>query len=360
MKAVVSKKDLIKGMKLVGSAVAAHSTIPILGHVKITAEGEKLILTATDLEVSIVCELPAKDVVAGITTLSADRFSSVVGAQAGEEISLNVDDQYATSIVSDTGTFKMLGQSEADFPKVPDITGEILVELEASVLKTALEQAGYCASSDVTRHVLNGVFLKCEKEELSIVATDGKRLAIAKLPGMKEKWELIVPSKTVTALLRSLQDGKVAISRETNLVIFKFAEIRIVSKLIEGTYPNFEQVMPKTVGEHIQINREALLSALKRVSLLTNDKSNSVQLFFSANKLKVSVKTAEVGEAHESLVIDYKGKDISVSFSPDYLMEPLRHLVGETVTIGLTDGMSPGIIEDGSAFRYVLMPMRMN
>jgi DNA polymerase-3 subunit beta len=226
-----------------------------------------------------------------------------------------------------------------------------------------LKKSAYAASGDETRYVLNGVFLSFKDNKLIMVATDGRRLALVEheveFP-QEAAADMILPTKAVNELLHTLgEDGELKIEYNENQIVLEFSEIVVASKLIEGTYPNFRQVIPSQCEERVTVERESLLTALKRVSLLTSDKSSATKLTFGKNKLTVSANTPDVGEAREILPIKYTGKEITVAFNPEYMMDPLRNLSNDEIFVELTDDLSPGVIKCDIPFLYVLMPMRV-
>jgi DNA polymerase-3 subunit beta len=236
--------------------------------------------------------------------------------------------------------------------------------LEQGVFKEMLRKTAYAASSDETRRVLNGVLLSFKDGKLVMVATDGRRLALIEqeleLPKESET-EAILPTKAVTELLHTLGDeGELTVHDSENQIVFEFGSVFVSSKLIDGTYPNFRQVIPAECEERVTIERESFLTALKRVSLLTTDTSNAAKLTFGKNKLVVSTSTPDVGEARETVPIKYSGKEISVAFNPDYVIDPLKNLANDEVFMELTDDLSPGVIKCDIPFLYVLMPMRIS
>lgn len=248
----------------------------------------------------------------------------------------------------------------------------------------------YAISNDETRYVLNGAFLQFKADKLTMVATDGRRLAMAEqdLEFLKaNEVEGILPTKAVNELMHLLgEKGEVHAIVTDNKMAFEMQvsaapavtgaataekgkeekpkgdspNLMIVSKLIEGNYPNYRQVIPSECKERVTIERESLLTALRRAALLCTEKSNSVKLQFTKNSLAVIAKSPDVGEARETLAINYKGKDIAVAFNPDYMMDPLRNLDSDEVHLELIDELSPGVIKVNAPFLYVLMPMRMS
>ncbi len=344
------------------SIVSPRTTLPILSNVLLKAD-KKLWLSATDLEVSVRAGVEAEVIKAGATTLHARRVFSIFRELATPEIEMDVDDKDVATIKSGSSVFKLIGISEDDFPPLPKFDGGHSYTMEQGVLKSMLERISYAASTDETRQVLNGALMSFKGDKLILVATDGRRMALVEqeveFPKSAET-ELIVPSKTVTELIRTLGDeGNVKIQATDKQLAFEFGDILIVSKLIEGTYPNFRQVIPAQSEQRIPIERELFLNAVRRAALLAADQSRSVKLTFGKNRLELITETPEVGEARETIPIKYSGKEISVAFNPEFLMDPLRTLDSDEVFIELTDELSPGVIKTNVPFIYVLMPMRI-
>jgi DNA polymerase-3 subunit beta len=231
-------------------------------------------------------------------------------------------------------------------------------------LRDGLRKTSYAISTDETRYVLNGVLFSLKDNKLTLVATDGRRLAMGEIelefPRSHEA-ELIVPTKAVTELQRLLtDDGDVKVSMSNGQIAFDLNKTLLVSKLIEGNYPNYRQVIPGEAKERVKLEREMFLNSLRRVALLASDKSHSVKLNFSKNNLDITANTPEVGEAKESLAIPYKGRELSIAFNPEFLMAPLRALTEDEVFLDLIDEMSPGVLKIQTPFLYVLMPMRIS
>jgi DNA polymerase III subunit beta len=200
--------------------------------------------------------------------------------------------------------------------------------------------------------------------KLTVVATDGRRLALIErdvdMPKGTET-ELILPTKAVGELQRLLGDkGDAKITVGENQITINLEGTTLVSKLIEGTYPNFRQVIPAEAKERVQLERELFLAALHRASILASEKSQSVKLSFAKNNLTITATTPEVGEATETMAINYKGKEVTIAFNPQYVMDPLRNLDADEVFLELTDELSPGVLKVSEPFLYVLMPMRLN
>jgi DNA polymerase-3 subunit beta len=280
------------------------------------------------------------------------------------EIEIEVDDRNAASIRCGSSFYKIMGLPEEEFPRFPEFGAGKALKIEQSVLRDMLKKTAYAVSNDETRYVLNGVFMGLKADKLTVVATDGRRLALIEhdieIPKGSEA-ELILPTKAVNELERLLADkGDAKLSIGENQILFEMDGTTLASKLIEGTYPNFRQVIPSETKERITLERELLLSALHRASILASEKSQSVKLNFAKNTLTITATTPEVGEAKETLSINYKGKDLTIAFNPQYMMDPLRSLDADEVFVELTDELSPGVIKVNAPFLYVLMPMRLN
>jgi len=231
-------------------------------------------------------------------------------------------------------------------------------------LRDGLKKTSYAISSDETRYVLNGILFSFKENKLTMVATDGRRLALVDIEvefPRSHEVDIIIPTKCVTELARLVGDeGEVKMKVGQNQVAFEVNDTLLVSKLIEGNYPNYRQVIPSEARERVTLERELFHNAVHRVSLLASDKSNSVKLVFSKNNIEIAANTPDVGEAHESLPVTYKGKEFSIAFNPDFLMAPLRNLANDEVYLDLIDEMSPGVIKIQTPFLYVLMPMRIS
>jgi DNA polymerase-3 subunit beta len=363
MKIVISKDAVMSGLQMVHGVVNVRPTLPVLSNVLLQAQDEKLWMTTTDLEVTMRCAVEAKVAKTGATTLPARRLLSIIRELPADNIEIEIDEKNSASITCGAAFFKILGLPEDEFPAIPKYDGGTTFTVDQRVLKEMLQKTFYAASNDETRFILNGTFVSFKGNKLTLVATDGRRLALTEhemeFPKESES-EAIVPTKAVNELLRVLKDeGTVKIHMTKNQAGFEFNDVLLITKLIEGTYPNFKQVIPGQCEHRIPIEREVLLTALKRVALLTSDKASSIKLTFGKNKLKISAQSPDIGEAHETVAIKYTGKEMVVAFNPDYIMEPLRNLVTDEIFVELTDELSPGVIKCDVPFIYVLMPMRV-
>lgn len=369
MKLVIGKDAILAGLQAVQNVVGSRSSLPILSNVLLRASGSTLELTATDLDLTITAQVAATVPRPGATTLPVKRLFSICRALSNLELELESDDKHVTTLTSGNSLYRIHGLPPDEFPAIPQL-GELKgMELPQERLRGMLRRTAYAMSTDDTRYVLNGLFFNLKEHKLTLVATDGRRLALVEedvdVPPGSDR-EFIVPSKAVNELMRLLTGtGAVDLRCAENLAAFRLESegqpsIRLVTKLVEGAYPNYRQVIPTEVREHIRLVREELYTALRRAEIMTSEKSNAVKLTFGKNNLTITANTPEVGEGRESLALNYKGPEIQIAFNPVYLLEPLNALETEEVTLDLNDELSPGVLRTEAQFLYVIMPMRVS
>ena len=364
MKFSVAKEKLLEGLQQVQNVVSTRTTLPILSNVLLQAHGDEIHLTTTDLDVGVRGSCEADVEKEGATTLPARRLFNIVRELPSSEIQIDVNGKNAASIRSGQSFFKILGLPEEEFPPLPKFEDAKVVTIRQKDLRDGLRKTSYAISTDETRYVLNGVLFSFKDNKLTLVATDGRRLAMVEIelefPRSHEA-DFIVPTKAVTELQRLLSDdGEIKVSMGSGQIAFDLSKTLLVSKLIEGNYPNYRQVIPSEAKERIKLERETFLNSLRRVSLLASDKSHSVKLSFGKNNIDITATTPEVGEAKESIAVAYKGRDFSIAFNPEFLMAPLRALTEDEVFLDLIDEMSPGVLKIQTPFLYVLLPMRIS
>ncbi|MBK1883714.1 DNA polymerase III subunit beta [Luteolibacter pohnpeiensis] len=363
MKFRISKEAFLDGLQKVQHVVSSRTTLPILSNVLLVAKDGRLQFTTTDLDVGITGSVEAQIEKDGATTLPAKKLVNIVRELPSSEVEVSIDAKNHASIRSGPSFFKIIGLSESEFPPLPDFEGAKEFKIPQQALRDGLKKTSYAISSDETRYVLNGIFASFREGKLTLVATDGRRLAMVDMdlefPASHET-DVIIPTKAVQELQRLLgESGDVEVKLSDNQVSFTVGDNLLASKLIEGNYPNYRQVIPGDSNERVVIARDALLETVRRVSLLSSDKSNSVKLVFSENHIEVTANSPDVGEAQESMDVIYQGPPMQIAFNPEFLQAPLRNLDTEDVYLDLIDEMSPGVLRIDGSFLYVLMPMRV-
>lgn len=369
MKITVTKEQLLNGLQAVQNVVSSRTTLPVLSNVLLRAEGEQLELTATDLDVTIVSSVYASVETPGLTTLPAKKLVGIIRELNSPEVDIEVNEKNLCSLRAGSSFYKINGLAAEEFPPQPKFEEKKKVGLPQEKLKLMLRRTSYATSMDETRYVLNGILCSLKDNKITLVATDGRRMAMTdddiEIPEESEG-DFIIPTKAINELNRLLQaSGEVEAKFTESQAAFTLNEensrpVLVISKLIDGTYPNYRQVIPKETKERVTLDREEFLHALRRAEIMTSEKTNSVKLNFTSNNLTITANTPEVGEAHESIAINYQGEEVAVAFNPTYLMDPLKVLDNDEIYFEMTDELSPGVLKINGAFLYVIMPMRMN
>ena len=368
MKITIAKDQIITGLQSVQNVVSTRTTLPILSNVLLRATEGKVEFTATDLDVTVACSVEAKVEKPGATTVPVKKLFGIVRELNGE-IEIETDDKNVTSIRSGGSFFKIHGLAADEFPPLPKFKDDKKVSLTQETIRGMLKKTSFAVSTDESRYVLNGIYISLKDGKMTLVATDGRRLALVDEEvelSEKSTGEFIVPAKAVNELTRLLQaTGEVELKFGENQASFalkseKGLSVLLITKLIEGNYPNYKQVIPGEAKERIPLGREELLSALRRAEIMTSEKANSVKMTFGRNTLAITANSPEVGEARETLAVNYKGKEMAIAFNPRYLIDPLAALTEDEVFIELIDELSPGVLKINGPFLYVVMPMRLN
>ena len=285
------------------------------------------------------------------------------------------DGQTARIHSGDTEVKRFNGLKAEDFPALPNFVDQHSYELPPQEMALMLRSVSYAQSTDENRYILNSVFFNFSEGKLSLVATDGRRLAMISRDmniDHEDEGSIILPAKTVTELEKLLSQGKmVKISFNERQVAFDIevgeessssgltGSIYLVSKIVEGSYPNYKQVIPKEAEHRIKVERELMLEAVQRAALMTNDKQNSVKLKIADNHLEISGESAEFGEINVSIEVEYNGPEVKIGFNPEFLLSPLRNLTKDEVFFEFKDEMSPGVFKTLDNFLCVVMPLRI-
>ena len=367
----IPRDALLKGLSSVAGVVERKQTLPILGNVLIEPKDGLLCLTASDMEIQMRHEVAIDRELAGGKeiapfTVNARKLSEILRASAGETVDLQWDAGKCT-VKCGKSRFSLLTLPAEDFPLVKaasDYSDEPLV-VEQGVCKRALGRTQFAMAVHDIRFYLNGMLLAIDARKFAVVATDGHRLAIEQSEAGQEMEDrsVILPRKAVAEMLRLMGDGKdkVEIRFASNQVRVAFGSTEMVSKLIEGKFPDYQRVLPKQNGVQVEMERAVLLGALQRVAIMTSDKFKGVLLRFSNGLLSISSKNAENEEGTEEVEIDYQGADIEVGFNVAYLLDALSTIDSEKVRLFLRDSASSMLVRipDEDGFQYVVMPMRI-
>ncbi len=338
--------------------------MPILQNILIQAEGERISIAATDLEVGYRASYPARIETPGAVTLNARRLHEILRELPGGEVHLKAEEGNWVGLKCHRSHFRFPGLPPEDFPQLPDSEAAESGTLEGGLLEEMIRKTMFAISIDETRYTYNGVYMEAEKGVLRFVATDGHRLALIERPceGYEGKLGVIVHKKALTELLKVLgeSDEPVRLRLLENHAVFEQGGVFLSARLIQGQFPNYRQVIPTQNDKKVVLPREELVRALRRVSLLSGE-SRMVRFNFTPGTLTLSTDGTDLGEAQETLDADYEGEEILIGFNARYCLDVLNILDEPQVRIELKDPLSPGIIQpiEQEGYIYVAMPMRV-
>jgi DNA polymerase III subunit beta len=374
MKFKINRDHFANGLAQVLNVVGSKATMPILSNVLIEAEKDQISLSTTNLDLGIRCKIKAEVKEGGSVTLPVKRLATIVRELPSVDVTFDGAPNHQVKLTSGGSTFKIMGIGREEFPPLPEFGDEKAYTLDQSELVSMLRSVSYAQSTDETRYILNGVYFNFRDEKLTLVATDGRRLAlIAKemeVPAANAG-AIILPAKTVSELNRLLDKGtKVKINFNERRAAFQIStdkdtsglidHVYLYSKVVEGNYPNYQQVVPKETHQRIKLERELLLQCVHRAQLVCSEKANSVKIKISSNLLEIFAASSDFGEAHESMAIGYSGPDLQVAFNPAFLMDPLKALTKDEVFFEVKDEVSPGVFKTLENFICVIMPVRLS
>ena len=364
MEVVIDRDAFLKGLQMVQNIVEPRQTLPILANVLLEAAGDTVRLTATDLEVGARVSVPAKVGAKGSITVSARKLAEIVKELPAAAVALKVSENVTVTLRCGGATYRMVGLAPDDFPPVVPASPQSWVSIEAKVLREMLTQTSFAVSHDETRYALNGVLFAFQGKDVRMVATDGHRLALSNrsLGQGVASATGIVPRKAVTEIMRVIGAGEeVQLAITENQFVLQMPNFVMTARLIEGQFPNYEAVIPKAHPGRLTTARGGLSAALRRVSVMAEERNKPVKLALSPASLKVSASSQELGEAEEILDVEYAGEEMVIGFNSRYLLEAMAALEKDQVVLEIKDAQSPGVIKsvEGEGYCCVIMPMRI-
>ena len=368
MELVVRKNDLVKELSLLQGIVERKNTIPILANVLIDASKDQVSFLATDLDVGLRSRCGASVSKPGILTLPAKKLFEIVNALPETEIRIDEDKGgKSVTIAADRFESRIQTLPAGEFPTPPQNGGDAEAVLPGAALKRMISHTRFAITSEDTRYFLNGAQLVLRPDTMSMVATDGHRLAFMSVhesPGAGVKTDVLLPRKTLNEVAR-LVDGtdKVEFSQGENHLFFRAGDRLLISRKIDANFPAYERVIPKTNDKRIEFDRDRLAAAVRRVRLLSNERSKAVKFVIGKDQVEITSSTPEVGEAHEVLPVDYSGSPMQICFNADYVDNFLSVVETDAVQLEFKDEMSQAVVKpigaEGYDYTYVIMPMRI-
>src|SRR5262252_2195862 len=372
MEITVSKSDLLKELTATQGVVERKTTIPILSNFLFEASGERLAITATDLDLSLRTACPAKVKKEGSCTVPARKLYDYVKLLGDGDISIKLLENHWVQIRSGRSNTKMVGMARANFPALPQFPSEHALQLPAQVLRQLIAKTIFAISNEESRYTLNGALLVLKPESITMVATDGHRLAHiehsnTKMP-VSGEMRILVPKKAMAELstLLAVSDApSVEFAKDESTLFFRIGGRLLTSRQLTGQFPNFEAVLPRDNNKSVTVHCEELSAAIQRVAQFADERSNAIRMRVEKNELKVSSSNAETGESEDSMETAYTGDAMAIGFNSQYLLEFLKVIGSGDVRFEFKDAQSAGQLRPDEAsdseykYRYIVMPMRI-
>ncbi|TKS60016.1 MAG: DNA polymerase III subunit beta [Nitrospira sp.] len=375
MKVRIGRDELLTGLQRVQGVVEKRNTMPILSNILLEAKQDGAEIVATDLEIGMRGLYKATVLKTGGVTISARKLFEIIKELPSGEIELTAGDNNWTTIQAGKSQFKVVGLPSAEYPALPAIEREGLTPLSGDGLLELIRKTLFAAGDNDARYILNGLLVTLvvtdKKTALRLVGTDGHRLAVAEQEvgkagskGGPQEIKAIIPKKAAQEMRRLLEeggDGEPLIGFTKNLMIFRKSGLLLTSRLMEGNYPNYQQVIPKEGGKKISVNRVELESALRRVSVLSKDKASAVKVSFASGKMTLFSSSPDYGEATEEIPARYEGEALNTGFNARYLLDVFSVMDGESISLQMETPLSPCLIQESESpgFKCVVMPIKI-
>jgi DNA polymerase-3 subunit beta len=375
MKVRIGRDELLTGLQRVQGVVEKRNTMPILSNILLEARQEGAEIVATDLEIGMRGLYKATVIETGGVTISARKLFEIIKELPPGDIDLATGENNWTTIQAGKSQFKIVGLPSSDYPALPAIEREGLTPLSGDGLLELIRKTLFAAGDNDARYILNGLLVTLinteKKTTLRLVGTDGHRLAVAEQEvgqaggkGVPQEIKAIIPKKAAQEMRRLLEeggDGEPLIGFAKNLLIFRKSGLLLTSRLMEGNYPNYQQVIPKEGGKRVSVNRTELQSALRRVSVLSREKASAVKVSFSPGKMTLFSSSPDYGEATEELPARYEGEPLSSGFNARYLLDVFGVMDGENAVLQIETPLSPCLIQESESpgFKCVVMPIKI-
>ncbi len=365
MRIIIPKEKFLDVLKRTNCVINPRPTTPILNNVLLSAHGDKLKITAMDNDMTIITSTGALIEEEGDTTLPSKILMQIVGAFPQGDITLETDQDDEANLTCRSSSFKIHGLPASDYPEVSEQVSDWEFTMPTRELMRGLAKVTYARSTDESRKQLNGVVLSIRKGLTTLAATDGRRLALQENQQQEEvsnEGDYILAAKVSTDLSKCMDDSsdKVNVRVNGSYAVFETEATTLMTRLVEGIYPNFRQVIPENCGNTVSVPRTQLIDVISRVSLIIQGTSNPIRMTFKENSMVISASNAEAGESKESIEVAYEGEEITVSFNHAYILEPLKIMESDNVSLEFGKQFAPLKITGEEGFLYMLMPMRSN
>ena len=367
MEVRIDKDTFLNGVQKVQGIVETKGAMPILSHLLITTEKDRIGIQATDLEIGAKGYYAANVISSGEVTLNARKLFDILRELPSEEVHMIREDNHWVTLKCGKSKFRLPGMPAQDFPPFPDFSQDSLMQFSSKLLKEMIRKTFFALSPDETRQALNGLLLEKENGKVNMVGTDGHRLAVIQRKLEKtakgDKQSYLIPKKAVAELLKLIEDegSSFSFSSKNNHLAFIHGDQVIVSRKIDGKFPNYQQVIPSDNKIQVQVNRDVLQHALKRVALLADEKSRMVRFDIQSGNITLAADTTELGAAREEVAVSYSGKEVSIGLNAKYVLDVLSVIDDEEIILNLKDQNSSCLITSTGDKEYqsIVMPMRL-
>ena len=367
MKLYCERDALLGDCQLASAAVASRDIKPILRNIKAVADGEKCTLMATDLELGIRLEVRSPQVrEPGEAILPAAKLTSILRESTDDYLTIEADASRCV-VTGQHNEFEMPGEDPADFPDIPQFGGDKYHELTAGTLRRMIRRTVFAAAKESTRYAMTGVVWELDAEHCRLVATDSKRLALTTGPAKAHGGHAtangqshIVPTKAMALLERNLHDDEevIQVVLRPNEVLFRTERATIYSRLVEGRFPPYKEILPKKANARIPLAVTPFMTAIRQAAIMTDDESKRVAFHFAPGKLTLEAQGAATGRSKVETELQYDGTPIDINFDPQYLIDMLKVLdAGDPLTLDLIDGSKPALFKSGAEYQYLVMPL---
>lgn len=365
MKVICDRGALLESINIVQGVVPSRTPKPVLTCIKLVAQGGRLTLAATDLEASVRVSTPRVEVAEeGQALVQADKLGQIVRESLDATLSLTTE-QDATHIRGQDSHFKVFGYPPSEFPELSDLAGDADFEISAGSLSQIIHQTLYATARENSRYAINGVLMERDGSKMTVVATDGHRLALARTECKSlasQTTQAIIPTRTLNLLLKLLGEPEQPVKARVagNQILFSTGSATLASNLVEGNFPPYKDVIPRDGDKRATLKTDVLISAFRRAALLTNEESKGVRMSFSKEGLSLTSRAPELGEAEIKVdVPDYQGDPLDIGFNPAYMLDALKVVGEDQVMLDLRAANKPGVLRTGTSFVYVIMPVNL-
>jgi len=371
MKFVVSSSELLKHLATISGVIASNPIVPILENFLLELDEANLTITASDMQTVMMTEAQVESSDKGSIAVPAKLLMETLRSLPEQPVTVNVDEEsFGIELVTSNGRFKLAGENPMDFPKAPDVNRNFSIEIDSSVLGSAIANTIFATSTDDLRPAMTGVFVQVDTDNTTFVATDGHRLVRYRRDDVKSEnaTSLILPRKALMLLKSSLPSGDLPVKAEfsNSNAFFSFGNIKMICRLIDERYPDYENVIPQNNPNHMKIGRAELLSTLKRISIYSNKTTHQIRLKVTGNELEISAEDLDYSnEANEKLVCEYEGEDMEIGFNAKFLVEMLSNLNTDNLTLEMSQPNRAGLIvpedkQENEDMLLLVMPVMLN